>query len=366
MDNVTHTLFALTLARTPLGRAGRGAVAALVLASNAPDIDIVTALGGTEAYLKWHRGPTHGPLGILGLGVVVAAAVHFAMKVWRRAEAETPAASFRMLCAVAVIGVFGHVLMDVPTSYGTRFLAPFDWHWFAVDWMPIIDVYLLFALAAGLLFGQASQDARRRNAAIVLALMAANYGMRGIAHREAIALTPRLFGPALPQPCEPHTTRGSILDYWPRPMAATPRQPGRRCLVEVSAVPMFFSPFGWRVIAHLSNAYEMHDVNLLDARWSRSPDSSEVAWRTTQRIPNVWTPQVVAAASTALAQNFLGFSRLPAARSLVDASGIATVRLNDMRFLGTRFAGGQTRTDPFAVIVRVAPDGRVLDEQLGP
>ena len=49
MDNVTHTLFALTLARTPLGR-GRGTTAALVLASNAPDVDIVAALGGGAQY----------------------------------------------------------------------------------------------------------------------------------------------------------------------------------------------------------------------------------------------------------------------------------------------------------------------------
>jgi len=43
MDNLTHTLFGLTLARTPLGRAGRGTTAALILASSAPDIDIIAA-----------------------------------------------------------------------------------------------------------------------------------------------------------------------------------------------------------------------------------------------------------------------------------------------------------------------------------
>src|SRR5690242_15804047 len=62
MDNVTHTLFALTLARTQLGRAGRGTTTALVLASSAPDIDIVTSARGAVSYLQWHRGPTHGPL----------------------------------------------------------------------------------------------------------------------------------------------------------------------------------------------------------------------------------------------------------------------------------------------------------------
>jgi len=73
LDNVTHTLFGATLARTPLGRAGRGTTAALILASNAPDIDIVATAGGSLKYLEWHRGATHGPLGIVGLGVATAA-----------------------------------------------------------------------------------------------------------------------------------------------------------------------------------------------------------------------------------------------------------------------------------------------------
>src|SRR5436189_1666411 len=75
MDNVTHTLFALTLARTPLGRAGRGTTAALVVASNAPDIDVLVSLKGTGSYLQWHRGPTHGPIGVVALGLATAAVV---------------------------------------------------------------------------------------------------------------------------------------------------------------------------------------------------------------------------------------------------------------------------------------------------
>ena len=68
MDNLTHTLFAATLARTALRRSGRGTTTALILASNAPDIDIVATAGGALKYLEWHRGPSHGPLGIAGLG----------------------------------------------------------------------------------------------------------------------------------------------------------------------------------------------------------------------------------------------------------------------------------------------------------
>ena len=156
MDNVTHTLFALTLARTPLARAGRGTTVALVLASNAPDVDIVATIGGAPSYLTWHRGPTHGPLGIIGLGLVVAGLVWIARRGLGRDRDEDLEAPFAMLVPISIIGVVCHVLMDLPTSYGTRVLSPFDWHWFAVDWMPIVDFYLLFALAAGLLFGGTS------------------------------------------------------------------------------------------------------------------------------------------------------------------------------------------------------------------
>ena len=112
-----------------------------------------------------------------------------------------------MLVAVSMVGVLLHVLMDLPTSYGTRLLSPFDWHWFAVDWMPIVDIYLLMALAAGLLFGRPTPAQRARKAAFVLLLMATNYGVRAAAHHQALELAPRLFGPTLPPRCDPPAAR---------------------------------------------------------------------------------------------------------------------------------------------------------------
>src|SRR5262245_12326276 len=103
MDNVTHSLFGATLARTPLGRAGRGTTAALVLASNAPDIDIVTTAGGALKYLEWHRGPTHGPLGVVGLGVVTAAIVYSAMRLRDRASSGTRLAPHAETAGAAAI-----------------------------------------------------------------------------------------------------------------------------------------------------------------------------------------------------------------------------------------------------------------------
>ena len=377
MDNLTHTLFAITLGRTPLGRAGRGTTAALVLASNAPDVDIVSTAGGAVSYMRWHRGPTHGPLGVIVLGAVVAAIVWGSHR-WRdrrdaadaaHPPARDPVASFPMLLAVSMIGIVLHVLMDLPTSYGTRLLSPFDWRWFAFDWMPIIDIYLLMALVAGMGFGHPSAAARRRNATIVLTIMAANYGLRAFAHRQALDAAPRLFGPTLPQRCDPNAHTERLIDHWPESPTnvVTPSSSGHRCLVEIAAVPTFGSPFSWRIIAQMSNAYEMHDIDLLDARFRSADDDSKAFWRLTVRYPNQWTAAVLKAAKAPTAQTFLGFSRFPAARSAVDADGNTTVRFTDMRFVGGMLALDQPtrQITPFTATIRVDRNGRTVHQSLG-
>ena len=386
MDNLTHTLFGLTLARTALGRAGRGTTAALVIASNAPDVDIVATASGALTYLRWHRGPTHGPIGLIGLGLATASFVWLwydgpARLKFRRLQARRrngeqgppdrdvvsrSRPSFSMLAVVSMIGVLMHVLMDLPTSYGTRPLSPFDWHWYATDWMPVVDIYLLMALAAGLAFGRTAPAVRRHNALIVLILMAANYGVRGVAHHQALVLAPRLFGPTLPQHCGPPVSTAPIVDRWPRPAPRAWTAPaGHRCLVEIAAIPTFLSPFRWRVLAQMSNAYEIRDLNVLDSRLS--DPASDVSWRVRVRYPNLWTPAVERAATTRLGQVFLGFSRFPAARWTVDGNGITTVRWDDLRFTGTALSADQPLRPPslFSATVRIDAAGRVIEERLG-
>jgi hypothetical protein len=278
----------------------------------------------------------------------------------------TPAASFAMLVGISIIAVALHGLMDLPTSYGTRLLSPFDWHWFAVDWMPIIDIYLLGVFVASL-FGRTTAAQRHRKAALVLVLMAANYGLRAAAHHQAMELAPRLFGPTLPELCDPPSETVALIDAWPRRIGPSPPTPGRRCLIEIAAMPSFTSPFRWRIIAQMSNAYEMHDIDLLDKAFTDTEYTSEAPWRLTLRYPNVWTPVVKQAATSHVAQKFLAFSRFPAARSAVDGHGVTTVRWTDVRFVGGVVALDQPapRTGLFTATLRVAPDGRIVEEHLG-
>jgi hypothetical protein len=184
-----------------------------------------------------------------------------------------------MLVAVSMIGVLLHILMDLPTSYGTRMLSPFDWHWFAVDWLPIVDLYLLAALVVGIGLAEVSKTSRRRIASIVLMLMAADYGVRAVAHDQAMTLAPRLFGPHLPPPCDPQRTRPAV-DYWPRPGAIAATAPGNRASWRSRGPDVRLSPFRWRLIAHLSNAYELQRVNVLDARFQQpKPTAARAFWR---------------------------------------------------------------------------------------
>ena len=371
---MTHTLVGATLARTRLARVGRGTTAALLLSSNAPDIDIVAAAGGATKYLEWHRGPTHGPLGLVGLGLASAAIVWFGQRIVEARRANDPKASepraaadrasFAALAAVSMIGVLVHILMDLPTSYGTRLLSPFSWRWYAFDWMPIIDIYLLMVLAAALL-GGGTEVQRRTKASIALILIAANYGLRAASHHRALDVAPRLFGPTLPELCDAPPPSPPVIESWPR-TAPSPPLPGRRCLVEIAAMPTFGSPFSWRIIAQMSNAYEIHDIDLLDARFRNPESGSDAPWRLTLRYPNVWTREVERAAASDVARVFLGFSRFPAARSAVGPHGDGTVRWSDMRFAGG-IAGLEQPTrsvNPFTVVVRLGADGRIVEERI--
>jgi membrane-bound metal-dependent hydrolase YbcI (DUF457 family) len=376
LDNLTHSLFGATLGRTPLGRAGRGITATLLIASNAPDIDIVATAGGATKYLEWHRGMTHGPLGLPILAVLSAAIVHVGRRFLRTRFAEgrlvgprspDKDAPFHMLVAAAAVGIVFHVLMDLPTSYGTRLLSPFSWRWYALDWMPIIDIYLLIVLCSGLFLGRLSVEARRRNAAIVLTFVAAIYGVRAFMHHQALDLAPRLFGPTLPPRCDPPRDTAALVDSWPVPVPSPPRPGASRCLVEIAAIPTFMSPFDWRIVAQTSNAFEIHDVNLLDGRFREPEAESDAFWRQTIRYPNIWNADVTRAAQTRLGQVFLGFSRFPAARTARDSAGAVVVRFTDMRFVGGPLISEQParRVQPFTATIRFAPDGTLASERLG-
>src|SRR5215475_13682193 len=87
MFNSTHTLVGLAVARTGLDRWTPLATWTAVIASNLPDMDIVTQFAGTTTYLSHHRGFTHTIFGtpILAFALAgVMSAVSIKFKEMRR------------------------------------------------------------------------------------------------------------------------------------------------------------------------------------------------------------------------------------------------------------------------------------------
>lgn len=152
MDPITHTLAGATMARTGLDRRTPLATAAILLGANAPDIDILTALGEANAMLACRRGWTHGPLAMLALPFVVAGLL-LAWDRWirrRRTPTALPADALALL-QLAALGVFSHPALDWLNTYGIRLLMPFSGTWFRGDSLFIIDPWLWLIMVAGLL-----------------------------------------------------------------------------------------------------------------------------------------------------------------------------------------------------------------------
>lgn len=329
----------MTLTQTPLRRAGPGTTAAIVLASIAPDIDIVSALnGGSVAYLAAHRGPTHGLIGILCLALATAAFVRLCSARVR----------FWNMVGVATLGVLFHILMDLATSYGTRLLSPVDWTWYAFDWFPIVDIYLLAILLIGVLALLIRPVARTRIAAVVLVLMAGHYALRALAHELALRRTiPDI--PSLSRAC-----LATGLVSWNSLRDANDE--ASLCTERRAALPTFGSPFTWRLVRRFSNWYELSDYDLLTGR--AGPP---------KRFPNEKTTEILDPSLVRTTAVFLHFARFPAA-SITEAAGVTTVRWDDMRFVGGFTRVDSERPSPrrlFTAVVELDRGGRVLAEELG-
>ncbi len=151
MDNVTHTLFGLCLARAGGQRLGPWATPTLVVASNLPDLDVVVTLwAGQPGYLCHHRGITHALVGI----AAQALALGFAMA-WlgRRSGRAGPRPRPWALVAAAALGLLGHLALDGFNTYGVRPFLPFDATWYYGDAAFIVDPWMWLVLGLGALLG---------------------------------------------------------------------------------------------------------------------------------------------------------------------------------------------------------------------
>lgn len=151
LDNLTHGLVGAALAAAGPRPAHPLATPTLVLAANAPDIDVLAYASGPYFALAFRRGITHGWPAMLLLPLVVTAVmVGWDRAVRRRREPRVPPARVGSLLALAAVGVATHPLLDWMNSYGMRWGLPFDGTWTYGDALFIIDPWIWLALGGAL------------------------------------------------------------------------------------------------------------------------------------------------------------------------------------------------------------------------
>jgi inner membrane protein len=298
MDPLTHTATGLLLGRAGMNRWTPRAAVILVLAANAPDIDVVTAAGGSLNYLHYHRHLTHSLIAAPVLAILTVAMVRAA-----GGKRVRWAGAF----AASLAAVFSHLLLDWTNVYGIRLFLPFSASWLRLDLTPVIDVWIwtaLFVAFAGPFLARlvtseitSGKPGQGRSGAgfawLALLFVLAYNGGRAVLHDRALAiLNARLYSGTAPVR-----------------LAAFPSQ----------------NPFLWRGLVETTSFYALENVDL-----SRQfdPTAGQVFFNPQP------DPAIEAARQNATFRIFLQFSQFPLWR-VTPAAAPETgrnVEALDMRF----------------------------------
>ncbi|MDX1493281.1 MAG: metal-dependent hydrolase [Longimicrobiales bacterium] len=171
LDNLTHSLVGAAIGKAGADRRTPLATATLVAAANAPDVDMLSFLGGEYYALAFRRGITHGVPALLVLPFLVAGAV-LAWDRWvrRRRDPHAEPADPRWILALSAVGLATHPSLDWLNIYGMRWWLPFDGSWSYGDTLFIIDPWLWLGLG-GAVFLASAPGKRGRMGWGVLALL---------------------------------------------------------------------------------------------------------------------------------------------------------------------------------------------------
>lgn len=301
MDNLTHTLVGVALSRCYFKRRMVYATIAMVVAANAPDLDLLWSGFNNIRYLAWHRGVTHSLLAWPVWAVLIALVVR-----WVAKRKQQPVPGWGIAIALGLVGVGSHILLDWTNAYGIRLLAPAQPVWYAANLEPIIDPWIWAALLACLcvpmLLNLVSREvgsrssAHRASAVVALALLAAWWGVRWYFQQRA----------------------EEVLN---EPLALYQGQVPQLTGVQPSST----SPLTWYGVADFSDHYLLVSVDAA---------SGHIDYTEPQQIymkPQM-TPALKHAEQAPAAQTFLAFARYPMAQTFQSGQTVR-VFLTDLRFV---------------------------------
>jgi inner membrane protein len=329
MDNMTHTLVGIALSRAAFKGRVPYATTAMVLAANAPDVDVAWSYPGIR-YLIYHRGFTHSlaalPLWMIGFALVLTP---LALRRERRLSLSPRGDRlFRLYALLAFIGVGSHLLLDYSNAYGERLLSPFNEHWLAWDVVPILDpwvwVLLVPMLLAPMVLGLASREMgaklpsspHRASAIAALVLLACWWGVRVDLHHRAMGLM------------------GSRLIEGHAP-------------ARVAAYPQISTPLDWNGVADMGDRYVLETIN--GARGEFSRDIPRVVLLKPER-----SPAIAAAERSPVTRAFLWFARDPLAQvtpSAVNTGAPEPMPATTVFFTDLRFGTAESRRMGVTVVL---------------
>lgn len=136
MENLTHTMVGLAMARCGLEKTTIRGAGMMMLAANAPDIDAIFWFN-RQQYLDYHRTYTHS--------FAFAPLLAFLPMLLVRAQFSWKA------YAAAIAGIISHLLLDWTNPYGIEFLLPFSHRRLMLDITNIADLWIWIILFIGLL-----------------------------------------------------------------------------------------------------------------------------------------------------------------------------------------------------------------------
>ncbi len=167
MEPVTHMLTGAVLARTGFHRRAAYATAAMLVAAEFPDIDMLWSLRGPITEFEHHRGITHTFLGAPFEAALLTGACYLIYRL-RKKPAKAPP-NWLLLFAGTLLALLSHVLLDWTNNYGVRPFFPFNPRWYAGSFVYIFEPVLFAILLAGLvlpwLFGLINAEVGARKKA---------------------------------------------------------------------------------------------------------------------------------------------------------------------------------------------------------
>jgi inner membrane protein len=383
MDNLTHSLVGLAIAKAGLERLSPGATAACVLAANAPDIDILAVLGGRWFYLHNHRGITHSLVGTLALALIIPCLFYGVDLLAARIRKRPPGVRFKGLLVASLIASASHPLMDWTNNYGVRPFLPWSGHWRYGDLVFIVDpwIWLVVGGAAFLLTSKRMwQTILWTLLALVLTVLvfSARVESAGMLYPNVLRVVwvMAVIGLVLLRLTRVIQPWGSnialaalagVIVYWgglavahrtalSKVQAIAERISAERgeTVAQVAAMPVLADPFRWLCVVDTDRAAYRFFLSLTDNDNGPTTD-----------LPRYEKPQgndasVVARASLdERARIFLDFARFPISRVEGDCLNQVLVLFDDLRYTDPR----ASRRGTFSLEVPVSCDNSMENKK---